>query len=307
MTPAVSVDGLVKTYGGRRVVDEVTFSVHAGSIVAILGPNGAGKTTTVEILEGYRRADGGAVRVLDLDPVADAARLRPRVGVMLQNPGLYPLATPRELIRLFARFTTDARPPDELIEQLGLSAVAGARIRTLSGGERQRLALALALVGRPELLVLDEPTAAMDPEARRDVRELIAGLRADGVTILLTTHDLGDVERLADRVVVLDRGRVVADGTPSSLSGGKRVLRFRLAGDVPADTIAAALEGLSGMRVERSANGWVRVLDALVTPALVAEVAARLAAADLVVAELRTDGGTLEERYLQLLASEAPE
>ncbi|HEU4571768.1 MAG TPA: ABC transporter ATP-binding protein, partial [Candidatus Limnocylindrales bacterium] len=208
VAPAIEVRGLAKLYGDRSVLEDVSFTVPAGTLVALLGPNGAGKTTTVEILEGYRRPDLGAVRVLGLDPAASAAALRPRVGVMLQAGGLAPLGTPRELLRLFARFFADPLDPDELIETVGLTPVARSRVRTLSGGERQRLGLALALVGRPELLILDEPTAGMDPAAKGRTRALLDEERRAGVAILLTTHELADVERLADRVVVLDRGRI---------------------------------------------------------------------------------------------------
>ena len=208
----IEVSGLRKAYGGRTVLDGVDLAVRPGEVVALLGPNGAGKTTTVEIIEGYREADAGTARVLGLDPRRGGPPLRARVGLMLQGgAGLEPRATSRDLIRLYAAFHDGARDPEEVIEAVGLAAVAATRVRRLSGGERQRLSLALALVGDPEVLLLDEPTAGMDPEARRDTRALIASLRREGRTILLTTHDLGDVEALADRVAILHRGRIVFD------------------------------------------------------------------------------------------------
>lgn len=213
----IVVEGLVIRYGARAVVDGVSFVVRPGEIVALLGPNGAGKSSTVEAIEGYRRPTAGSVRVLGEDPRQGGPALRARVGVMLQEGGLEPRSTPRDLVRLAARLHTDPEDPDRLIASLGLADVAGTRVRRLSGGERQRLAFALALVGRPEVLILDEPTAGMDPAATRALRARIAELRSAGVAILLTTHDLGDVERLADRVLILRDGRIVAEGPPATV------------------------------------------------------------------------------------------
>src|SRR3954454_3066369 len=228
--PAVVVDGLVKRYGGRTVVDGVSLQVRPGELVALLGPNGAGKTTTVEVVEGYRQRDAGRVTLLGTDPARGGRTLRARVGLMLQGGGIDPRARPRETIVQYGRFHDDARDAGELLDLVGLTSVAESRYRLLSGGERQRLGLALALVGRPELLVLDEPTAGMDPAARAATRELVAALRDQGTTILLTTHDLTDVERLADTVAVLARGAIVALGSPSELTAvAVPRLRFRLA------------------------------------------------------------------------------
>jgi ABC-2 type transport system ATP-binding protein len=299
----VTVTDLVKRYGDRTVLDGVSFSIAPGSLTALLGPNGAGKTTTVEILEGYRRVDAGSVRVLGFDPGADEAALRPRVGVMLQAGGLYPLATPRELLALFGRFFADPIAPDTLIERLGLATVADSRVRTLSGGERQRLGLALALVGRPELLVLDEPTAGMDPEAKQSTRGILDALRSDGTTILLTTHELSDVERLADHVVVLDRGRVVADAAPDDIgTAGGRAIRFRVGRRLD-DGDLEALGHATGGRAVREPGGWWRVDVSVVDPGAVAALASVAAARGLLVTELRAGGGTLEERYLELVGT----
>ena len=224
---AIAVDGLVKRYGARAVVDGVSFSVAPGELVALLGPNGAGKTTTVETIEGYRRPDAGTVRVLGVDPVGggvDARALRARMGLMLQSGGFDIRARPAETLGQYAAFHADPRDPDELLDLVGLRTVAGTPYRRLSGGEKQRLSLAVALVGRPEVLLLDEPTAGMDPEARAITRELIGSLRADGVAMLLTSHDLVDVERLADRVIVLTSGRIVAEGTPDVVRGADATL-----------------------------------------------------------------------------------
>jgi ABC-2 type transport system ATP-binding protein len=218
--PAVVVDGLVKRYGPRTVLDGVSVTIERGEVVALLGPNGAGKTTTVEIVEGYRTGDSGRVRVLGSDPATGGRALRARVGLMLQDGGVDRRARPRETLVQYAAFHADARDPDELLRLVGLETVATTPFRQLSGGERQRLGLAMALVGRPEVVVLDEPTAGMDPEARAATRRIVGELRDDGVAILLTSHDLTDVERLADRIAVLVGGRIVAAGTPASLMAG---------------------------------------------------------------------------------------
>jgi ABC-2 type transport system ATP-binding protein len=304
--PAIRVDALRKAYAGRHVLAGVSFDVAPGEVFALLGPNGAGKTTTVEILEGYRRPDGGSVRVLGLDPHADRRRLRSRIGLMLQEGGIDPRTTPREALHLYARLFRDPEDPEALLELVDLGRAAGTRYRRLSGGEKQRLGLALALVGRPELLVLDEPTAGMDPAAKQATRERIGSLRAAGTTILLTTHELGDVERLADHVAVLDRGRIVAEGTPDELTGaGAPRIRFRLdrvldSADV--DALAASLG--AGAEVVSSGAGAsyeVRGLATAPDPRLVAALAAWCEARGLLLTELRLGAASLEERYLELV------
>jgi ABC-2 type transport system ATP-binding protein len=305
---ALALDGVVKRYGSRTVLDGVSLTVHPGELVALLGPNGAGKTTAVEILEGYRTADAGSVRVLGEDPRRGGPRLKARVGLMLQGGGLDPRSTPRDVLRLYAGFHDGARDPEGLLGTVGLEAVARTRVRRLSGGERQRLALALALVGEPEVLLLDEPTAAMDPEARRATRSLIAGLRAEGRAILLTTHDLGDVERLADRVVILNGGRIAAQGTPAELAAGaKPQLRFRLARRLDAAELAgleAALRAQAPAAVPVTdpgeAPGSFRVDGVAPDPALVAALAAWCEGSGIQIAELRAAAATLEELYLEL-------
>jgi ABC-2 type transport system ATP-binding protein len=298
---AIFVRGLRKQYDGREVVSGIDLDVPAGSITALLGPNGAGKTTTVEVLEGYRRRDAGDVRVLGLDPARDGAALRARIGLMLQGGGIYPQAKPREILRLYARFYRDPLDPDALLRQVGLSEVAGTRYRVLSGGQRQRLGLALALVGRPELVLLDEPTAGMDPAARASTRELIVGLRDAGVTVLLTTHELHDVELLADRIAIIDRGRIVAAGTVAELAAGASPrLRFRIGSTLGAADRTELEVMLTGSLREDGAVGRY-VLDGRdPSPTAVAELATWFATRDILVAELRTTGATLEERYLEL-------
>lgn len=222
---AVVVEGLVKRYGRHEVVHGVDLVAPVGAITALLGPNGAGKTTTVECCEGLRRPDGGRVRVLGLDPVRDARRLRPRVGVMLQDGGLPSTVPAGEALRHVASMYARPRDLDELGDRLGLPAFARTQVRRLSGGQRQRLALAAAVVGRPDLVFLDEPSAGMDPQARLAVWDLVRELRAGGTTIVLTTHQIAEAEALADHVVVVDDGRVIAAGTTPELVGAHDVLR----------------------------------------------------------------------------------
>jgi ABC-2 type transport system ATP-binding protein len=244
---AVEVDGLVKRYGSVVACDGVSFAAAPGTVLALLGPNGAGKTTTVETCEGFRRPDGGTVRVLGLDPIRDHAALAPRVGVMLQSGGVYPTAPAIETLRLFASFHADALDPVALLDRLGLGGSARTPFRRLSGGQQQRLSLALAIVGRPEVAFLDEPTAGLDPQARHATWDLVRELRTDGVCVVLTTHDMEEAAALADDVVIVDRGRVVAAGTVGSLTaGGDR----RFAAE-PGQDIPGAVEETPGTYVVR--------------------------------------------------------
>ena len=299
----IEVSGLRKAYAGRTVLDGLDLTVQPGKLLALLGPNGAGKTTTVEIVEGYRTPDAGAVRVLGQDPRRGGPDLKARVGLMLQGgAGLEPRATPRDLLALYGAFHEDVRRADELIELVGLADVARTRVRRLSGGERQRLSLAIALIGEPEVLILDEPTAGLDPEARRSTRELVASLRDEGRTILLTTHDLGDVEHLADQVAILHRGRIVAEGSPDELTtGGSTAIRFRL----HAPPAAAALERLAArltgpeLRAAPGAAAY-EIGPGAASADLVALLAAWAAREGLLIVELRAGAASLEERYLEL-------
>ena len=204
-------------YGDVRAVNGVSFTVESGEVLALLGPNGAGKTTTVETLEGYRRPSSGSVRVLGLDPLAEHDALVRRVGVMLQSGGVYPGIRPLEVLKLFASYYDDPDDPALLLDRVGLTHRRTSTWRRLSGGEQQRLSLALALIGRPDVAFLDEPTSGVDVAGRQLIRELIAELRQSGVTVMLTTHDLEEAERMADRIVIIDQGAVVASGTPAEL------------------------------------------------------------------------------------------
>jgi ABC-2 type transport system ATP-binding protein len=299
MEAVIEVTDLTIRYGDTLAVDELTFRADAGRITALLGPNGAGKTTTVESLEGYRRPAGGSVRVLGLDPVADHAVLVRRIGVMLQAGGVYPAIRPPEVLRLFASYYPDPEDPDALLDRFGLGGRRRTAWRHLSGGEQQRLSLALALVGRPEVAFLDEPTAGIDPAGRRLIREVIAELRERGVTVLLTTHDLDEAERLADHVVIVDHGRLVAEGAPAALreaTGGDEI-RFGAAAGLDVGALGLAV----GVPVTEVGPGEYRVAGPA-TPATVAALTSWLAAHDLPLADLRAGRQRLEDVFLRLTA-----
>jgi ABC-2 type transport system ATP-binding protein len=230
---AVSVRGLTKSYNGHQALRGIDFDIGAGEVFGLLGPNGAGKTTTIEILEGYRKRDGGEVAVLGEDPAHARGSLRERLGVVLQSSSLYPNLTVHESLSLFAGYYEHARDVDEVAELIGLAEKADTRVRTLSGGQKRRLDLGLALVGDPELLFLDEPTTGFDPGARRTAWETIRNLRSLGTTILLTTHYLDEAEQLADRVAVLRDGEIVREGSPAELTGEapETEIRYRRNGE----------------------------------------------------------------------------
>ena len=224
---AIEVSGLKKSYGPREVLHGVSFRVEAGEVFALLGPNGAGKTTTVEILEGYRGRDDGTVQVLGTDPARAGSAFRERIGIVLQSSAVYPLLSVHEILELFAGYYARARDVSEVIELVGLSEKREARVRTLSGGQLRRLDLALALVGDPELIFLDEPTTGFDPAARRQAWETIRDLRALGKGILLTTHYMEEAQTLADRLAILRDGRIVATGSPRELLSGAAGVEIR--------------------------------------------------------------------------------
>ncbi|MBI4495276.1 MAG: ABC transporter ATP-binding protein [Chloroflexi bacterium] len=298
---AILVDGLVKTYGGRRVVDGLSFTVTCGEILALLGPNGAGKTTTVEVLEGYRSADGGRVRVLGLDPQREADQLRARIGVMLQEGGLYRAIGVREALRLFASYYAHPADPDHLLRLVELEDAAQRRYRQLSGGQKRRLALALALVGRPELVFLDEPTIGMDPQARRATWGIIRGLRERGVTVLLTTHYLEEAEQLADRVAIVDRGHLVALDTPEGLTrGDATVVRLRAQPGLQPARLAALPAALA---VHEERPGW-HVFETRAASDLLVELATLLRDSGVIPAEIRIGRESLEEVFLRLTERE---
>ena len=301
--PVLQVDGLVRTFGALRAVDGVSLRISRGELVAVLGPNGAGKTSTLDACTGFARPDGGVVRVLGLDPWRQAARLRPRIGVMLQAGGSHAAARAGEMLRVIARCSANPLSPDWLLEVLGLQPVARTPVRRLSGGQVQRLSLAMALVGRPELLFLDEPTAGLDPQARHLVWDLLRAARADGVAILLTTHLLDEAELLSDRVVIVDHGRVVAQGAPSDLTGGAdhRRLRFAAAPGLDLELLRLALP--DGFAVRETSSGRYLV-EGEIVPATVATVTSFCARVGVLPGELQVNQRSLDEVYLELTGRE---
>jgi ABC-2 type transport system ATP-binding protein len=301
--PAVEIRGLVKDYGRTRAVAGLSMQARRGQVTAVLGPNGAGKTTTIEVCEGYRRPDAGTVRVLGLDPVRDGRALRPRVGVMLQSGGIPTSARAADYLKVMARFYATPLDPAMLIEALGLTESARTPFRRLSGGQQQRLALAAAIIGRPELVFLDEPTAGLDPQARRATWDLIAGLRSSGATVILTTHYLEEAERLADHVVIVDRGAVVAQGTPAALTGVQGQLRF--AADPALDTSGLLVALPSDSLVKESpAGAYLVELPGGIDPQVLATVTAWCAEQGVLARNLRFDAKTLEDVFLELTGRE---
>jgi ABC-2 type transport system ATP-binding protein len=300
---AVEVEELTVRYGDLVAVDGVSLTAPSGQITAVLGPNGAGKTTTIEVLEGFRAPDGGRARVAGLDPVADHAALTHRVGVMLQAGGVGPGVRVGEALRHAAALYEHALPPGPLLERVGLAGKERRTWRQISGGEQRRLALALALVGRPQVAFLDEPSSGVDPQGRQVIREVVAGLRDDGVTVVLTTHDLDEVEKLADHVVILDHGRVVAAGSPAELMSAAAPDEVRFG--APAGVDVAALGAQLGATVVEATPGEY-VVAAAGTPQLVASLTGWLAEHDLALADLRVGRQRLEDVFLRLVAEPAP-
>jgi ABC-2 type transport system ATP-binding protein len=281
---AIFVSDLRKAYNGLDALAGVSFDVREGEVFGLLGPNGAGKTTTVEILEGYRRRDSGEVSVLGYDPAGSPRALRERIGVVLQQSELVSNLTVRELLRIFAGYYARRRDVDEVIELVGLAEKRDARTKTLSGGQRRRVDLALALVGDPDLIFLDEPTTGFDPAARRTAWEMIRSLRSLGKTILLTTHYLDEAQQLADRVAVIRSGAIVRLGTPAELigAGGPVEIRFRQ----------------NGEPIVIETDEPTRVLHELTSDAL---------AAGRELEHLEVRRPTLEDVYLELVREEGSE
>ncbi len=297
----MQVQDLQKAYSGRTVLDHLWLTAARGEITAVLGPNGAGKTTTIECCIGLRRPDAGQVRLLGLDPIGDAARLRPQIGVMLQDGGLANGARAADVLRHVARLHQRPLPQGELLDRLGLTAHARTTVRRLSGGQRQRLALAVAVVGRPALLFLDEPSAGLDPQSRHAVWDLVRQLRADGASVVLTTHLMDEAEQLADQVAVVDGGRVVAHGSPADLTAGGDDLRFAAPAGLDVRGLVQALP--AGHQVEESPPGRYRVLapdQGQVSPQVIATVATWCAAEGVHPDGLTVGRRTLEDVFLEL-------
>lgn len=296
---AVDVEDLIVRHGDLTAVQRVSFHVDKGSVLALLGPNGAGKTSTVDAVVGLHRPDGGRVRVLGLDPYEQRGPLMPRLGVMPQDGGVYAGAQALEVLRLVASFHADPEDPATLLDRVGLSHRARARWRTLSGGEQQRLSLALALVGRPEVVFLDEPTAGIDPTGRLLVRQLIADLRTAGLAVVVTTHDLEEAEKVADRVVIIDRGLVVASGTPAELMRASGAAEIHFGAPPGLDTALLGKAMVAG--VDEVAPGEY-VVAAEPTPSNINALTSWLASHDVPLADLRAGRQSLEDVFLRMTA-----
>jgi ABC-2 type transport system ATP-binding protein len=311
--PAVRVSGLTVRYGppdAPPAVDGIDLSAEAGEVLVVLGPNGAGKTTTVETLEGYRRPSAGEVRVLGLDPIGDHAALTGRMGVMLQAGGVYPMLGPKRVLDLFADYYPDPVRTEELLHLVGLRGAATTPWRHLSGGEQQRLSLALALIGRPEVAFLDEPTSGVDPVGRVAIRDVVAGLKDQGVSVLLTTHELAEAERMADRIVILAGGRIVLEGKPHELVGtradGERSPTEVSFGAPPGlDTAALATALGRGATAAEITPGRYRVeAPGQPGPAVAAALTAHLAERGVGLTDLVV-GRTLEDVYFDAVGPDA--
>jgi ABC-2 type transport system ATP-binding protein len=297
--PVITVHGLRKSYGDLEAVRGIDLEVGRGEVFAFLGPNGAGKTTTVEILEGYRRRDGGEVTVLGEDPARAGSAWREQIGIVLQQNKLEPYLTVRESLELYAGYYRSPRSVDEVVELVGLGAKADARAEQLSGGQQRRLDVGIALIGDPELLFLDEPTTGFDPSARRQAWDVIAGLGELGKTVLLTTHYMDEAQRLADRVAIIARGEIVAEDTPEALGDRENqpaLISFRLPGGVAADELpTGGWRGDGDGLVTARSQEPVAVLNALTGWALERGI-------DLQGLEVRRP--SLEDIYLQLTSGE---
>jgi len=299
MADAITADGLTKAFGRTKALDGLSLTVEPGTVTAILGPNGAGKTTTIETCEGFRAPQSGTVRVLGLDPVTDGRKLKPRVGVMLQSGGAWSGARAYEMLRHIASLHANPLDADALIERLGMQGYGSTPFRRLSGGQQQRLSLAMAIVGRPELLFLDEPTAGLDPQARRATWDLVAELRDCGVTTVLTTHFMDEAETLSDLVHIVDAGQVIASGTPQALasSGAKNTVRFTARPGLDVEKLMHALP--HDTKVDEVTPG-AYVIAGDVDPALLATLSAWCAGEGVLTESVLVERQTLEDRFLEL-------
>ena len=300
MSNAVEVSELTVNFGALRAVDDVSFHVAYGEVVTLLGPNGAGKTTLVETLLGFRAPTAGIVRLHGLNPLRDHREVVVRTGALLQRGGVWFPMSPRQVLELTASYYDAPRDADELLDLLDLGRCARTPWRRLSGGEQQRTLLALALLGRPRVLVLDEPTTAVDPEGRQVIRNLIASERDRGCALLVTTHELTEAERTSNRVVIMNHGHVVVDGTLDELSGAPEMI-IELSGTVDASLLATQL----GCVVTADATNRLRC-ETESTPERIAELNSYLTSVGVTLISLRTRA-SLEERYLELIEQERRE
>ena len=292
---ALELVDVVKRFGNHTAIDNVSFTVETGTIMALLGPNGAGKTTTIEMCEGFQRPDSGKISVLGLNPTTEPDKVRAQVGIMLQDSGSYSGIRVREMLELTASYSRDPLAPDWLLELFGLQNVQRTTYRRLSGGQKQRLNLAVALISRPRLVFVDEPTAGMDAQSRLLVWDLLRALRSDGVTVILTTHLMDEAQALADRVTIVDRGRVVAQGTPAELQAATATtIHFETDGDVDLSQGEWQELGVSATKPR------TYVLHTTPRPEVVAKLAQQAAADGVLITHLDTHARSLEDAFLDI-------
>lgn len=304
MQEALAVRSVVKQYGEKKAVDGLTFTARRGELLALLGPNGAGKTTTIEMCEGFTQPTSGEIRVLGIDPVAQPQKVRDRIGIMLQGGGSYSGIKVREMLELTASYNANPHDPQWLIELLGLEGVANTSYRRLSGGQQQRLSLALAMIGRPELIFLDEPTAGMDAQSRHAVWDIVQAMKRDGTTVVLTTHLMDEAETLADNVVIIDHGRLVAQGSPAELTSHKE---FPVVSISTAEALDVALlnDALRPLSLTAEALRPLHyVVRGAATPAVVGTIAAEAERQGVLIRELDVAHRNLEDVFLDLTGKE---
>lgn len=301
---ALEVDNVVKEYGEKRAVDGLTFTARRGELLALLGPNGAGKTTTIEMCEGFTKPTSGSIRVLGIDPVTQPQKVRDRIGIMLQGGGSYASLKVREILQLAARYNTNPHDPDWLIELLGLEGVAKTTYRRLSGGQQQRLSLALAMIGRPELIFLDEPTAGMDAQSRLAVWDIIQAMKRDGTTVLLTTHLMDEAETLADDVAIIDHGKLVAQGSPAELTSHEEypVVAVRTDRKLDVHLLNDELRALD-ITAEAVSPQRYRILGAG-SPAVIEALARSAAQQNVLIRDLSMSHRDLEDVFLDITGRE---
>ncbi|OFT27957.1 spermidine/putrescine ABC transporter ATP-binding protein [Corynebacterium sp. HMSC08F01] len=301
---ALEVDSVVKEYGEKRAVDGLTFTARRGELLALLGPNGAGKTTTIEMCEGFTKPTSGSIRVLGIDPVTQPQKVRDRIGIMLQGGGSYASLKVREILQLAARYNTNPHDPDWLIELLGLEGVAKTTYRRLSGGQQQRLSLALAMIGRPELIFLDEPTAGMDAQSRLAVWDIIQAMKRDGTTVLLTTHLMDEAETLADDVAIIDHGKLVVQGSPAELTSHEEypVVAVRTDRELDVHLLSDELRAL-GITAEAVSPQRYRILGAG-SPAVIEALARSAAQQNVLIRDLSVSHRDLEDVFLDITGRE---
>lgn len=301
---ALVVRDVVKQFGPKTAVNGLSFSAKRGEVLALLGPNGAGKTTTIEMCEGFTAPTSGEIRVLGLNPVTHPQQVRDRIGIMLQGGGSYSGTTVREMLMLTASYNANPHDPEWLMQLLGLEGVAGTTYRRLSGGQQQRLSLALAMIGRPELIFLDEPTAGMDAQSRHAVWDIVSAMKRDGTTVILTTHLMDEAEALADDVVIVDRGQLVAHGSPAELTSHEDFPVLTFATDAPLEVplLNDALLHLNLAAEERTPKNYV--VRGAGSPAVVETLAREAARQDVLIREFSVSHRTLEDVFLDLTGKE---